>query len=108
MEPPPGVSEPGVEAPLTRPAAGPGPAVKRLLEQSKPGGIKEVPSAAPESVGKSRRLKWSLLAADAFLLLLSAALLRGVPFISIFWMEWTLALTALSFGAWLAWLAFAD
>lgn len=106
MEPPSGVSASGADASLPKLAQGPGTAVQRLLEQSKP--IVAEPAPAKPLPSKPARIKWSLLAADVFLVLLCAALLNGVPLIAIFWKEWALATGALIFGAWLAWLAFVD
>lgn len=80
--------------------------MQRLLEQSKP--TVEAPVPAKPLPSQAARVKWSLLAADVFLLLLCATLLNGVPLMAIFWKEWTLAIAALIFGAWLACLAFAD
>lgn len=80
--------------------------MQRLLDQSKP--LVKNPAPAKVPSPKPARVKWSLLGADVLLVLLCAALLNGVPLIAIFWKEWTLAIGALIFGGWLAWLAFAD
>lgn len=52
-----------------------------------------------------RRLRWSLIAADALLAVLVVWLLWAKP-IALGWVGTVLCLAAVALGAWLAWLAF--
>ncbi len=52
-----------------------------------------------------RRLRWSLLAADALLAALVVWLLWAKPLV-LGWVGTALCLAAVAFGSWLAWLAF--
>ena len=103
MEAPPEISGSRAGPALSKIAQGPGPAVQRLLEQNKPSTTAPLPEKP--TLSRQARLRWSLLAADLILILLCASLLNGLPLMAVFWKEWVLAIGALGFGGWLAWLS---